>query len=257
MPLPSVPSLDSNQVTAYCINLDRRPDRWEEAQREWAKFSDVPENLFRVKAVDLGSAAGCGLSHQLCVDHAKRKGFGFILVLEDDVVFKPNARELWRQQISALVKQERCDLFRPGLSGVLSSNALEAPLHQIKDASGLFITLYFESGYDTVLQWRPEWGHIDRWLSSHPRLVNLTALPFLATTSDGLSDIRRAEVKDSQVIAQAEARLAAQSAQQPQPTQSSQPVQSSQPLAPIQGKNTLGVPVRTTDGRLLRVLNSK
>jgi hypothetical protein len=253
MPLRSVPDLNSNRVRAYCINLDRRPDRWEQAQREWAKFSDVPENLFRVKAVDTGSAAGCGISHQLCVDDARRKGFGFVLVLEDDFVFKPDVRELWREQIGALRAQDQCDLFRPGLSGLIASTKLAPPLYRIHDSSGLFITLYFESSYNTVLQWRPENGPIDRWLSSHPQLVTISAVPFLATTSNGLSNIRNTEVKDSEVIALTEALLSAQPERAEAKLTLAQPVRTQ---VDTDSKVILGSAIRTTDGRIRRMSKS-
>jgi len=208
MPLSNVPSEDSNKIMAFCINLDRRPDRWENAQKEWTKFSDVPKHLYRVKAVDTGSLAGCGQSHQLCVDHAKKNSYPWVLVLEDDIVFRPNAREIWAKQMRLLATQNRCDIFHPSLSGAIGVSKIADSIYSIRDGSGLFATLYFASSYDTVLAWRSEYRHLDRWLSSHPNLLNLTSVPFLATTTDGKSDIRQKEVVDTVEITKTEKQIA-------------------------------------------------
>ncbi len=205
----NVPSSNSNEVIAYCINLDRRPDRWQSVQEQWKKFSNRPQNLIRVKAVDTGSLIGCAKSHQLCIDHAKRKGLSWILVLEDDVVFKENARDLWKQQMKALAERGVCDIFRSGLSYAGNITKLPNDLFQFQDGSGLFFTLYFQSCYDTVLSWLPNNGHIDRWLSWNSSLKNLTAVPFIASTLDGQSDIRNKEVKDSHTIEKVEQQLLA------------------------------------------------
>lgn len=247
MPLSDVPSEDSNQIMAFCINLDRRPDRWENAQREWTKFSDVPANLYRVKAVDTGSLAGCGHSHQLCVDHAKKHQYPWIFVLEDDIVFRANAKEIWAKQMRALASQNRCDIFHPSLSGAIGVSKVDDSIYRIQDGSGLFATLYFASSYDTVLNWRSEYRHIDRWLCSHADLENLTTIPFLATTTDGKSDIRQKEVIDTVEITKTEKQIANTAAQ---PQSNLQSRTSNQPY-PTTNSNMADM-VRTKDGRWFR-----
>lgn len=274
----NLPPEDSSQVVAFCINLDRRPDRWASAQEQWRKFSDLPGNLLRVKAVDTGSLVGCGQSHQLCVDHAKRKQMPWILVLEDDVVFAENSKSLWAEQVQALAKHAICDIFRPGLSSVNNATRIKPPLYQFRDASGLFMTLYFESSYDTVLRWSPGDGHIDRWLSWQSSLTNLTAVPFIASTLDGQSDIRNRQVEDSNIISRTQKQLEnlestvardrapgvlpAQPAPVPyvqlKPTLMEGPrVLPGQrvPFVSRKGTVSLGATVRTSDGRILRQIN--
>ena len=45
-------NLKSTFERVVCINLDRRPDRWEEFQREWARVEGCFGELERVRAVD-------------------------------------------------------------------------------------------------------------------------------------------------------------------------------------------------------------
>lgn len=79
----------------YCINLDRRPDRWELASAEFKKHNLQVE---RFSAVD-GHAVkhkdrlklkpglhGCTMSHYLIIDRARELGYETIMIFEDDVV---------------------------------------------------------------------------------------------------------------------------------------------------------------------------
>ena len=101
----------------YCINLDRRADRWAEASAEFDKFNLTVE---RVSAVDgsalnlsdikmevlkkesMAAACGCSLSHIKAIQDAKQKGYSKILILEDDVVFRENLIQRFEQDIKDL-----------------------------------------------------------------------------------------------------------------------------------------------------------
>lgn len=199
-----LPSEDTNDIVAYCINLDRRPDRWANVQNEWKLFSDHPENLIRVSGVDTGSRAGCGMSHQLVVDQALRKKLPWVVVLEDDIHFKPNVREIWRTGIRALAMVQRCDVWRPSLSGAIGVYRVTESLFEVKDGSGLFFTIYFKTSFNIILNWTPQLGHIDRWITSNPQLLNVCTLPFAATTIEGNSDIRHRKTQDDTFITKTE-----------------------------------------------------
>lgn len=93
----------------YCINLNRRPERWERMQ---ARFYGLHWKVRRMQAIDArymsvqsfckkyqnrpqvaGSpktdtqSIACALSHINCIRHAQRMEYGRILVLEDDAMF--------------------------------------------------------------------------------------------------------------------------------------------------------------------------
>ncbi|MEZ6099617.1 MAG: glycosyltransferase family 25 protein [Pirellulaceae bacterium] len=92
-------NLKSTFERVVCINLDRRPDRWEEFQREWARVEGCFGELERVRAVDgekvpppewyrgNRGAWGCLQSHVRILEDALQDGRQSVLILEDDAVF--------------------------------------------------------------------------------------------------------------------------------------------------------------------------
>src|SRR5215213_3189646 len=80
-----------------CINLDRRPERWERVQARFAAHGI--SGVQRVSAVDgnetaipvhwrhTNGAYGCLRSHLQVVTEARRRGAESVLIFEDDVVF--------------------------------------------------------------------------------------------------------------------------------------------------------------------------
>jgi GR25 family glycosyltransferase involved in LPS biosynthesis len=80
-------SLNSFFGKAYCINLDSRPDRWAEAQKELAGCGIVDcERFSAITAEQAGSAeAGCAASHRAIWEAVARGQRGeSCLILEDD-----------------------------------------------------------------------------------------------------------------------------------------------------------------------------
>jgi GR25 family glycosyltransferase involved in LPS biosynthesis len=88
-----------NETFPYkvCINLDRRPERWQQMQREFdqhgihsvLRFSALDGDNTKLPAnwVHTPGAYGCLRSHLQVVREAKRLGVPSVLVFEDDVVF--------------------------------------------------------------------------------------------------------------------------------------------------------------------------
>jgi GR25 family glycosyltransferase involved in LPS biosynthesis len=82
----------------YCINLDRRTDRWEECEKIFSKLNLVVERfsaedgkLLTLPHGDAYNAEIAGaISHTNVIKDAKEKGYKNILILEDDVEFHPD-----------------------------------------------------------------------------------------------------------------------------------------------------------------------
>jgi GR25 family glycosyltransferase involved in LPS biosynthesis len=82
-----------------CINLDRRPGRWQRMQAEFARheigsvrrFAAIDGNAVVLPATwkHTGGAYGCLLSHVQVVEEARRLGHESVLIFEDDAVFDP------------------------------------------------------------------------------------------------------------------------------------------------------------------------
>jgi GR25 family glycosyltransferase involved in LPS biosynthesis len=95
----------------YCINLDKRTDRWEESQEEFQKhditaerFSALSGNDFpkdsvlgkRYRSIGLNSGqVGCAISHRELVKKIKSQELNNALILEDDVEFDTNLNEVF------------------------------------------------------------------------------------------------------------------------------------------------------------------
>jgi len=90
----------------FCINLDSRPDRWKEAQKEFAKHSLNVERVSGIEGAKMNldfppeikeGAVGCALSQFFCIKYAKQLGLNSFLLLEDDIQFDENVNELINQ----------------------------------------------------------------------------------------------------------------------------------------------------------------
>ena len=86
-----------------CINLDRRPDRYERFKSEMEKFNI--KNVQRFSAVDgntitetntalLKGEVGILLSHLNIIKNAKKEGLKNILIMEDDVFFTDEIKNI-------------------------------------------------------------------------------------------------------------------------------------------------------------------
>jgi len=90
----------------FCINLDSRPDRWEEAQKEFEKHAFIVERIPGIEGSKINldfpleikeGAVGCALSQLFCFKYAKQLGLDSFLLLEDDIQFDENINELINQ----------------------------------------------------------------------------------------------------------------------------------------------------------------
>lgn len=78
----------------YCINLDKRKDRWEECLEEFSKFNLDVERFKAFDGKDLQSLSGLNdgqvgaiYSHRGVIQKAKESNLENVLILEDDVKF--------------------------------------------------------------------------------------------------------------------------------------------------------------------------
>ena len=95
-----------------CINLDRRPERWERMQARFAKVDLGPVERF--PAVDGGKlevpagwpesagAYGCLRSHLAVVHQARALGRESVLIMEDDVLFAEGFHEEFERRVRGL-----------------------------------------------------------------------------------------------------------------------------------------------------------
>ena len=105
-----------------CINLDRRPDRWKEAQeqfknagitverfsavdgnpRRWAHVNDAIEgkSINDIKSESFNGVAGCIASHTDIWKQARKAGWKNVLIIEDDCDFIHELQERFNERIN-------------------------------------------------------------------------------------------------------------------------------------------------------------
>lgn len=122
----------------YCINLDRRTDRWEHAQKEFYSVG-ILDRIQRVSAVEHSDGRiGLIKSFLKIFKDVQERGIENVLIFEDDVHFLPenNPIETLEKAISqaggiewslfylGANTHERCNIFRPNL--IMIRNAFSA-----------------------------------------------------------------------------------------------------------------------------------
>lgn len=95
-----------------CINLDRRPERWERVQARFAehgidgvrRFPALDGNALEIPAHwrHTAGAYGCLRSHTEAIEEARRLGVPSILIFEDDVVFHRDLQQKFAAGIREL-----------------------------------------------------------------------------------------------------------------------------------------------------------
>lgn len=100
----------------YCLNLERRPDKWKTVKKrfdrlgiEIERFSAVDGNNLEQSEIDKHPKLnkyeiGCMLSHYRIIQDAKKNGYRRILIFEDDVLFAKHFKTKFSDKISKLPK---------------------------------------------------------------------------------------------------------------------------------------------------------
>jgi glycosyl transferase family 25 len=167
----------------YCINLDTRPDRWEQAMHEFATIgiADRVERVAGITHVD--PREGCRLSHLACVQRAAAAAAQTALIFEDDVTFPGFSDEQLARSLDRLRTVSGWDLFY--LGGLVSAPPMErddtifrAPIVQ---------THAYAIHRRAFAAVQRSDAPLDLWYAAH--LKSYCARPLLAWQRDGLSDI--------------------------------------------------------------------
>jgi GR25 family glycosyltransferase involved in LPS biosynthesis len=129
----------------YCINLDRRPDRWKECQEIFEKqkcnvqrfpgvdaknIPEIMEKVNRTPGLVYGDI-GCGRSHRLIIESARDSDLDKILILEDDVQFHEDLNHLFFQMITKV--PDDWDILFLGCNTSLNNPWQKEPVERIND----------------------------------------------------------------------------------------------------------------------------
>lgn len=116
--------------TIYCINLDRRPERYTQSIEEFKKInadvqrvSGIDGNIVNPPSGINPAAFGLVLTHLNLIEKAITYKYDSILIFEDDVIFINNFNEIFNERIKLL--PENWDLLYIGGNHILHVNGFD------------------------------------------------------------------------------------------------------------------------------------
>ena len=198
--------MDLNSFFPYkvCINLDRRPERWDRVQQSFSRFGIGP--VHRFAAVEATAVAvppdwqgaaggyGCSQSHLSVVREARRLQTPHVLIFEDDVVFHDELNDKFPYYIEQL----------PADWGMLQFGGLHSA-RPVRHSENLFKTQRSMSTYAYAINCSMYDAFIaintgSRWpvdcnnFTLQQRYDCYCFMPHLAWVEDGYSDAQGVDV---------------------------------------------------------------
>jgi GR25 family glycosyltransferase involved in LPS biosynthesis len=175
----------------YCINLDRRIDRWEEASN---MFYLMGWNVKRFSALERDKGwIGCRDSH-LAILRMERGLGNVFMILEDDVVLTPLTNYVVEEAMSQLPLD--WDMLYLGCSPKEPQERYSDSLFRLKNAHVTHAIIWNdrESGaINYILNHVEEIEKIDDYFATviQPKFNCFVVYPIVATQSDSPSDIAK------------------------------------------------------------------
>ncbi len=203
-PISSRLGLGAPLPEAFVINLDQRTDRWAAIESTCNAADLMP---VRIPAIEASPAwRGCTLSHLKCIRIAKERNLPWILILEDDATFTPEAIDRFRGLLGYLWEnREHWERFNGGPTLPTTNPAIrilsrEPPLMYVPGLTTHF-SLVHSDAYEMILTWDPECDPvIDMFyisLESRFRFRNIATVPHIAVQTTSRSDLTGSEMNSS------------------------------------------------------------
>lgn len=174
------------------INLNRETTRLKTITDDF-KFAGWPVPLERVEAVErMPGYIGCTLSHMKCLELALERGYDWVLILEDDCLLKPRARDRFTALLPELWEsRDSWDIYSAGPVTINSQELVNRRygLFKITGQSSHFILVHKEACKKILkeISKLKELEPIDWFYRYHMR--TLTSVPYIATQRAGISSV--------------------------------------------------------------------
>lgn len=189
------------QVHVLIINLQQRPERWQQIEQH-LKQRELPFviDYARVDAVSNPQhpGLGCMASHLKCLQIAKEAKWDQVLVLEDDAQFPVDAADRWTALTTSL--PPKYNVVFGGCSQVRNLKKFNqhfAKLNSFSFATATHCMLYHARAYDELIRVLQKEltntalpSHVDLVICNSMNQIYV-AYPFLAYYYASPSDIRR------------------------------------------------------------------
>lgn len=202
----------------WCINLDKRTDRWELAQEEFSKMG-ILDKVERFSAIEhQDGRVGVIKSNLAVVKDAKEKGYNNVLVFEDDMKFiesKEKTYEVLNNAIQQIDQkpQIRWSLFYLGANTNDNNKLIKLKqrpnLIYLKNSFAVHAMCYNRSIYDKFIRYAEKVDNIrkfsdilDVWIAQEVQPVQtcLMTNTMLCTQRNSFSDIEKHDVNYDFII---------------------------------------------------------
>lgn len=177
----------------FCINLEERTDRWEQAQKEFDKLG-IRDKVLHFPALKFDNGAlGCRESHLSIIKKAKDEGLKNVLIFEDDVlVIDENIVHL-NKSLDQL-KDRDWDLFYLGATVDPNVGRLVTHTPNLVKTNFAYTTHAYainHTMYDFILKEAPFHPIIDVFYCRYivPRQKTFIMNPMLCIQQEGYSNI--------------------------------------------------------------------
>jgi glycosyl transferase family 25 len=182
-----------NIQKTYVINLKHRTDRWEHVQGEFKKMEIDPATVVRFDAIKNNQGfIGCLLSHLAVIEECK--DLDRFMILEDDVLFQPNAATLTKLALEQL-KRVEWDMLYLGCNPQKSIHRFSQNTYRIKNSWCAHAIIFNGKRVTDFILKNKELAHehqrIDVFYEKviQERFTCLGVYPIAATQMDNHSDI--------------------------------------------------------------------
>lgn len=191
--------INMDTIPIYIINLDRRPDRWENTKNQMKIFND---NYIRFSAVDTNNTIGCALSYYKLLE--EHKDIDYIMILQDDVQFLDYSKEVFSNTLKEVPND--WDVILSGVHYGKYRSKITSNVVELSDFSGLQMAIIKPRILPLLKKWNKQ-GGFDRFFRefTNDNLIKIYCiLPFCSIQNDGYSDLRKKDTTDYELFKKSE-----------------------------------------------------
>lgn len=191
----------------YCINLDRRTDRWESCIKEFKKNNMTVERTSAVDGKDIqskndwmtGPRIGCCKSHVDILKKMIENNWKKILILEDDIEFIDNFREIFCEKIAYVPNYDILYLCGNNPKNIKTINEYVAKTTSVLSTGAYAVSINFAQNIIPKIEEFTD--PIDCiYAQNTPNYKCYIFKPYLSTQKKGFSDIENRVTDYSAVI---------------------------------------------------------
>jgi GR25 family glycosyltransferase involved in LPS biosynthesis len=186
----------------FCLNLDRRPDRKQQAINEFNEFGIQVEFISGIDGSELPDThttssdsmpvskgdMGCTLSHLKMIQLAKERGYKNVMIFEDDVEFPSVFNSIIGMHLFKLPSD--WDMFYFGGNHAGGFEMVNEKIAKVKKTYTTHAYAVRNTVFDEMIRVLSEVEKVDISISSlHSKFNCYVCRPHVAFQRDGFSDI--------------------------------------------------------------------